>query len=218
MSTKQYFLSYLGWEDPFDFFAPRSTPERWSWNYDQDFLQSIYRRLPHPALMVEVGTWLGRSAIGAAEFYRQQLGWHDFTLICVDTWLGSLEHWTEPARFGGFERSHGRPDLYEHFLSNVVNAGLQDHILPLPQTSATGARILNFFRLRPDWVYLDASHEPEDIRQDLKLYWPLVAQGGVLFGDDWNWPAVRNAVIDFCDERRLPLESSQHSWAVWKPV
>ncbi|PKL76026.1 MAG: class I SAM-dependent methyltransferase [Candidatus Melainabacteria bacterium HGW-Melainabacteria-1] len=216
MSAKSELLAKLGWLDPFADFTPQAAPPRWTWNYDRDFLSAIYQKIPQPNLCVEVGSWLGRSAIGAAEYYAKDLNWSDFTLICIDTWLGSLEHWTEPERFGGFERVHGHPALYQQFLSNVMLSGMQAQILPLPQTSVTGARILSHFRLRPDWVYLDASHEPEDVMMDLKLYWPLIRRGGVLCGDDWNWPGVRGAVIDFCDELRLVPENSQHSWAIWK--
>lgn len=209
-------LTRLGWEDPFGGYQPRSSPESWSWNFDYDFLYSLYKRLPQPELMVEVGSWLGRSALEASKFYATQLQWRNFTLICVDTWLGSTEHWTKDETSRGLPRVHGFPVLYEQFMSNVALSGLQDLILPLPQTSVNGARILDFHQLRFDWVYIDASHETMDVLLDMSLYWPLVKPGGVMFGDDWHWYSVRNAVLDFCDLHRLPLENSYCTWAIWK--
>ena len=217
---KEELLARVSWQDPFDGFTPLSAPESWTWNYDREFLQGIYRRIPQPQLIVEVGSWLGNSAIEASKFYATKLNWRDFTLICVDTWLGSAEHWTRPDPGRSLARVHGFPVLYEPFLSNIVYAGLEDLILPLPQTSVNAARILHHFQLQYqfsfDWVYLDASHETMDVETDLKMYWPLVRSGGVLFGDDWNWNSVRTPVIDFCDVNGLRPETSYHSWAIWK--
>lgn len=208
----------LNWPDPFADFEPLVNPENLSWHYDHAFLEALYQRCPRPRLMLEVGTWLGRSAIMAAKYYTAQLQWREFTLVCIDTWLGSTEHWLRPQTRAALHLQHGHPTLYEHFLSNVSLAGLQEYLLPLPQTSINAARILAYHELQADWVYLDASHAETDVLLDLNHYWPLVAPGGVLFGDDWNWPSVRQAVSDFCQLWHLSLEQQgTYSWAIWKP-
>lgn len=49
----------------------------------------------------------------------------------------------------------------------------------------------------PNYVYLDSAHLPEETFMELKASWALLPDGGVLFGDDWSWPAVRTDVERF---------------------
>lgn len=214
---KEQLLQQLGWPDPFATFQPRVTPTTQSWHFDHDFLEKIYREVPQPRVIVEVGSWLGRSAIETAKYYTTQLKWRDFTLVCVDTWLGSTEHWLRPVTHALLQCEDGYPTVYEHFMSNVYLAGLQEYILPLPQTSSNGSRVLSYFKLPIDWVYLDASHYTLDVLTDMSLYWPLLESGGVLMGDDWCWPTVRSGVLDFCEMHRLSLRQTYYSWAIVKP-
>lgn len=53
-----------------------------------------------------------------------------------------------------------------------------------------------------DFVFLDADHSYEGIRQDITLWWPLVAPGGLLCGHDYNHPQigeVKRAVDELFD-------------------
>ena len=85
-----------------------------------------------------------------------------------------------------------------------------------------------------DFAYIDAVHDEDDVRQDIRLWWPKVREGGILSGHDiinevWG-EGVRAAVIDFVEEEDLDLfimPSSPHepappdnngSWYVWKPL
>src|SRR5215813_8897239 len=43
--------------------------------------------------ILEIGSWKGASAIHMAQI-QQRLGRHGSEIVCVDTWLGSLEFWT----------------------------------------------------------------------------------------------------------------------------
>lgn len=214
---KDLLLQQLSWSDPFEDFQPKASPNTQSWHYDHTFLESLYQKRPRPEIILEVGSWLGHSAIMAAKYYLTQLNWREFTLICVDTWLGSTEHWLRPESRESLNLHYGQPRIYDDFLSNIALAGLQEYVLPFPQTSINAARVLTYLGLEADWVYLDASHAENDVYLDLNHYWPLVASGGILFGDDWNWPSVRKAVENFCADWELAFEhSAKYSWAIWK--
>ena len=47
-----------------------------------------------------------------------------------------------------------------------------------------------------DFVFLDASHEYKDVKDDIEHWLPKVKIGGTLGGDDMNWKGVRRAVED----------------------
>lgn len=217
---RQQLLAHTGWPDPYPGFVPLAEPHQNFWHFDEVFLaQVVYRHCPQPQLVLEVGSWLGKSAIRSVLHYLKALHWQDFTLICVDTWLGSVEHWLRDADHASRQSlsfKNGYPRLYDHFLSHVIREELQDYIQPLPQTSVNAARILSAYELSFDWVFIDASHDTLDVFLDMSMYWPLVKTGGVLCGDDWNWPGVRKAVEDFAQEHQKRIYSSKHSWALFK--
>jgi len=158
-----------------------------------------------PSRIIEVGTWKGQSAITMGTHVKQS-GLRCL-ITCVDTWLGSLEFWDglEDTPERDLRLRHGYPQVYYQFLSNVVHAGLQDVILPFPAPSLIAARYFARQGLTADLVYIDGSHDEQDVLADLRAYFGLVRPGGVLFGDDFNWEGVRNAVTAFAAESRCRL-------------
>jgi len=174
-----------------------------------------------PSLIVEVGSWKGSSAIRMASLMRQ---WYiEGAIICVDTWLGGLDHISDPmapewdiARY----RRHGYPFLYYQFLANVMHSGMQDYIVPFPNTSAIGARWLEKNGIPADMVYVDASHDEIDVYMDLVDYWKILRPGGVMLGDDWSnyWPGVVNAVTRFSQEQGLKLHTEGVNWLLIKAM
>ena len=89
--------------------------------------------------------------------------------------------------------------VFFDFLGNVVNAGVQAFVIPFPAPSRLAADRLVKLGLcgQVDLVHIDAAHGYDDVLEDIRLWWPLVKHGGVLLGDDWNWPRVRSAVFDW---------------------
>src|SRR4029434_8614820 len=109
-------------------------------------------------------------------------------VVCIDTWLGALEFWTDQTdseRYVSLGLRHGYPTVYYQFLANVCHHGLQDRIIPFPQTSSIAALWFRYYGILADLIYLDASHEEEDVYHDVCHYWELLAGNGVLFGDDY---------------------------------
>lgn len=152
-----------------------------------------------PKLIIEVGSWLGQSAINMAQIVKRlQL---DCKIICVDTWLGALE-FIDKAEGTDWDlmRKNGYPQVYYQFLSNVVHHGCQDIIIPFPQTSLIAARYFKAAGVSADLIYIDGSHDYDDVLNDLNAYWPLLNDKGIIFGDDFDrncWPDVVEAVYTF---------------------
>ena len=120
-----------------------------------------------------------------------------------DTWLGALEFIGSDKGDHNLMKKNGYPQVYYQFLSNVVHNDVQDYIDPFPSTSLIAARYFEKNNIKADLIYIDGSHDYEDVVADLKSYWPLVNDGGIMFGDDYNpeqWPGVVKAVDEFSDK------------------
>ena len=77
--------------------------------------------------------------------------------------------------------------------------------------------LLRVVRLHlPDLAIVDASHEEEDVYQDLCNYWEVAADNGFLFGDDYSWDGVRLAVERFAREEKRKVSFAADKWILRK--
>jgi predicted O-methyltransferase YrrM len=131
-----------------------------------------------PAVVVELGTHYGASAIAMARVVRRWGG----TITCVDTWYGVPRP--------------GRPMKPVKILacaSNLVIADVSASIrLICSQTVPAAAR----WQGPIDCLYVDADHSEAGCYADLVAWGVHVRSGGLLLGDDGDhpkYPGVRIA-------------------------
>ena len=141
----------------------------------------------------------------------------DTSIYCVDTWLGSAPFLTFNKDKGGrgLHLKNGYPNVYYQFLSNVVHKGVQDYIIPLPNTSFVGSEVFKYYNIKADMIYIDASHEEIPVYDDMSYYLPLVKEGGIMFGDDYVQEPVKRAVDRFVKDNNLKYTvKNQYFWIV----
>jgi hypothetical protein len=179
--------------------------------YDWVVEQTSNRLGEEPVLGIEVGSFLGYSAINFAKKLKEKN--INSRLICVDTWLGSPEHFemlknNNDNRLGWV---NGYPTMYYKFISNVITHGVQDVIIPLPFPSTIAFKILNKLfnkhNLKADFAYIDGSHEENEVYMDLYCYYQLLSSQSFLCGDDWAWDSVRKDVEKFCFDNKLAYQT-----------
>lgn len=155
--------------------------------------------------VVELGSFLGLSTRFIAKLLPQ-----DGIVYAVDHWLGSKEH-QNPSKKKVY---HKLPTLYEQFLSNIIHAGLCDKVIPLKMSTLEAVHAIS---LRPNMVYVDASHDFDSVLKDLEAWFPLIQGHGVMCGDDWDWGKdvpVRRAVIHFARQHNLKYASYGNFWVL----
>lgn len=177
-------------------------PDIQGWHGNSIVFENLIKKTS-PNIIIEVGSWKGQSSINMANCIKK-LNLQS-KIYCVDTWLGALEFWSDnPEINNKHERDllqkNGYPQVYYQFLSNVVHSKVQDIILPFPSTSLIAARYFKSKNIKAELIYIDASHEEEDVYLDIKNYYPLLSENGIIFGDDARWSGLINAVKKFCDE------------------
>jgi hypothetical protein len=151
----------------------------------------------------------------------------DGAVIAIDTWLGSSEHYLNEKFHADLNFAHGYPRLYHTFAANILEQGVQDYVVPLPLDSLNAILVLKKKNIRPDILHIDAGHDFASVTGDLEAWWPMLAPGGVLIGDDYHggikwpglkWPEVRKAFDEFF--ARTPhavFESGEGKCYVGKP-
>lgn len=214
--NKKELLEKLRLPDAFENFTPVPNTKLWGWNGDRRIFPALIQQVK-PKLIIEVGSWMGLSAANMANSCVA-LEMKDTTVVCVDTWLGSKEHWRDPELLKHLELENGYPTFYKRFLTNMVQAGVKDLIVPVPMPSQIGASFLKDFQLQADMIYIDGSHDEKDVFDDLTAYWDLLSPGGVVFGDDWPWDSVSNAVKAFSAFAGVPYTVDDINWIIRKPA
>jgi hypothetical protein len=163
---------------------------------------NIVKNFSSGSKFVEIGSWKGKSAAYmAVEIANSN---KDIEFYCIDTWEGSVEH----------EGMKELPQLYNIFLENMKP--VEEYYFPLKISSLDACK--KFKNNSLDFVFLDASHEYEDIKMDIEAWLPKVKIGGILAGHDYynegtDWfPGVKRAVKEMLDE----FDCSEDCWIYHK--
>ena len=202
--------------------GPSGPAQRWvkrdvaSWGLDTRNLLSILKQ-SNPTFIVEVGSWKGLSAIFMGHWLKMHGRSECRALLCIDSWLGTTVAWRALEKHGNtLYRNSGYPSIYYQFLYNVMNSTLDDIIVPLPMPSNMGAIYVRDSKLSPDLVFIDACHDYPCVLADILAWYPLVRQGGTLFGDDVARLEVRKAVKDAATQLHGTFEIVGRYWRMIK--
>jgi hypothetical protein len=155
-----------------------------NWFSYPNLYKRIVNQFPTGSKFVEVGSWKGKSsAFMAVEIANSN---KEIDFYCVDTWEGSVEH----QEYGELS------ELYNIFIENM--RPVEPYYFPLKISSLSA--VSKFRDKSLDFVFIDASHEYEDVKNDILAWIPKVKSGGILAGHDYyvgdvDWcPGVKQAV------------------------
>jgi hypothetical protein len=134
---------------------------------------------------------------------------HDSFVISMDTWLLDLRFvWgaensahkkeLQESRYFRNKEVAGSSQMYFTFLANVLQSKTSHRIIPVQTASSNGAMALIAHKIRPDLIYVDASHSNPDVFLDFANFWEVLSPGGALAVDDLQVPAVKSAFEAFC--------------------
>ncbi len=159
-------------------------------------------------LVVECGSWLGKSARHILECAPNA------TLICIDTWNGSPE----------LMHYEYVPVLYEAFLQNLWSE--RARVIPMRMDSLDGltevadtlvgldALAAGATGLMPDVVYLDSDHTYEHVLTELEtcyVFWP----NATIVGDDYrhpDHPGVKQAALAWAKRTGRPFTNKGNAF------
>ena len=100
-------------------------------------------------------------------------------------------------------------DIYSQYQQKIQP--YNGRVLELRAYSEQAAEKVEDYSL--DFVFIDAQHDYDSVRQDIELWMPKIKVGGLLSGHDYqpNFPGVIQAVHETVGD---PLLGSNDTWAV----
>ena len=118
---------------------------------------------------VEVGTFKGA-------FSKNILSFWNGTLFMVDVWRKLGEEYVDMSNHANYK--HG---VYGEAMDNIE--GFEDRGIMIRGTSKITSNM--FLDGSLDFVYIDANHAYDFVKEDIDLWYPKVKEGGYLLGHDY---------------------------------
>jgi hypothetical protein len=162
--------------------------------------------------------------VARGEFSESILGnWRGMHLISIDPWLQ-----VAPEQYvDRYNMPQGEQDrLHDETRERLARYGDRSSVWRL--TSVEASRRVPHHSL--DFVYIDARHDYDSVREDLACWFDKVRPGGVIAGHDYmdarlerGVYGVKSAVDEFFGEKGLPVSTTfrdgdSESWIVEVPL
>lgn len=163
------------------------------WFTFPNFYRSVVEHAQDGQKFVEVGCWKGKSiAFLGVEIINSG---KNIVMDAVDTWEGSVEHLDPSSPFYEPLLKH-KDGLYNHFLQNIEP--LKQVVRPIRMNSFEASQTYKDSSV--DFVFIDASHDYENVVKDIQAWLPKIKRSGVLAGHDIIHPPIKQAVADVLGE------------------
>lgn len=137
------------------------TVDGWLFPHEGPLLYELARGCTGRGVIVEIGSWKGKSTIWLARGAAAGAAVH---VYAIDPHNGGVDQhesiWTLP-----------------EFEQNIERAGVGDGVTPIVATSREAAAE---FSQPIELLFIDGAHELESVRHDLDAWTPKVVEGGVI--------------------------------------
>lgn len=128
------------------------------------FLYQTARSLKKRGVIVEIGSWQGRSTACIAQGSKQG---NNVPVYAIDSFTGSIEN----------QRPGLKVWTLDDFKNNLTKAGVQDIVTTIVGTSEEAAKTWN----QPiEFLFIDGDHEYAAVEKDFLLYSPHLINGGIV--------------------------------------
>jgi len=164
------------------------------WGSFNNLFQEIVTKFNDGAIFVELGVWKGQSAVCMAENIKKSNKRIKF--YAIDPFTGEGE------AYQGYKAVIEKT-LFDEYMKNIKP--LKSYIKTLVGFSYE--HYTKFKDRSIDFLFIDADHGYEAVKQDLTQWFPKIKIGGVIAGDDYmnKGLGVNKAVNDFFKYKQIPI-------------
>ena len=151
------------------------------WMSDME-LTWLAKQAKNHKVIVELGSYLGRSTRAMADNTNG-------IVYAIDDWLGVRDkEVANPERFN-------RDSLFDEFKANMNGLLESKKVSPIRGNH----KAVCVPGIVPDMVFVDGSHQYEDVMANLTMWLPK----GLICGHDYDWPEVKKAVDEVLGEVKV---------------
>jgi hypothetical protein len=166
--------------------------------------------------VIELGAWLGRSAIHFARTIPQAI------IFSIDLW--SNEHLLQDVHYTTSSENKTILDskpIYEQFLANTwdyaFNLEKFAGIIPIKMNTIDALELIANLSIPIDMIYIDANHHYDAVLQDIDTVTRLFPEAHIL-GDDWDYPDVQRAAKEIAHQKNYQYRVVEGKcWSYLKP-
>lgn len=175
---------------------------------------SFYKKIVDDAKdgdnFLEIGSFLGRSTVIMAKYIKES--GKNIRFWSVDPWITDFyDNITVKKTINKF-LPFNRTDYMGIVMKAVVDLELQDYV-KLIQATSNQALEGPLKDIKFDFIFIDGSHQYQDVLNDIQLSLPFLNEGGIMAGDDFKHGDVQKAVEEiFGNNYSL---SDGYYWSSW---
>lgn len=126
----------------------------------------------------------------------------NLTLYSVDPYLP----YDEP------DRTEAHMNRYEQDARNKLSV-FGGRSIMMKTTSVEAAPAITDLSL--DFVFIDAQHTYEAVKEDIATWYPKVRTGGLITGHDYRWDGVNRAVNEFAQQLQVDGHYTPQASDIW---
>jgi predicted O-methyltransferase YrrM len=155
--------------------------------FDYEFLYDRIARQNKNSILVEVGSWLGKSVAYLATISESNN--NNNKIYAVDTWDGLDSDYMEEAK-----KRHNKSSIYDIFKDNMDDCGFKNVVTPIISCSWEAAG--KFEDESCDFIFIDADHTYESVKKDILAWYPKLKPNGTFAGHDIFASQIKQAATD----------------------
>jgi len=155
-----------------------------------NFYHNMVLNAEDGAHFVELGSFLGQSTAAMAAYIIASGKHIEFDAVDIFELTG----FSDEPHFKVIEEHGG--DFMAAFKNNLEKAQVAEAVTIVKATSLQAAAL--YADRSVSFLMIDASHTYEDVVDDIVAWFPKIKMGGIISGDDLDWPDVKRAVEDTC--------------------
>ena len=173
-----------------------------NWFSYADFYKETIAGISNNSKIVEIGCWKGRSTccLGVEIINSKK----EIKLFCVDNWTYT------PSTEQPVSSQEVFNDVHKQFLENIKP--FRDIVTVIKKTSSDASKDIENNSI--DFIFIDASHKYEDVKNDINCWLPKLSKNGIISGHDYFTyvhPGVKMAVDEVLGNK-ISLIQEQNIW------
>ncbi len=152
----------------------------------ENALFNIVKQLPKNAVIVEIGSFKGRSTVSMGYAARGT----DRIIHTIDTFKGNESDPVSQSTLNRFG------DYFQVFLKNIRDCGVEAYV---EVYRAFSFEVVKQWNTPIDFIFIDGSHKYEDVKQDIAQWFPFIKPNGIIGLHDvvHTWPGPLQAWNEF---------------------